>query len=158
MKKINEMIQMDRHEENVANAVTSDDEDPLEEDEAKLRSIHFLKQEKGTDSGDEEGKVNVSRYDEMGSFLTRSERSMNLPDTPPSEEELATRKVHIREEAVNVYDVDPMSEEEAQAYYMTDADFRRVDVDVELTQMRYEKAKKVRVDGRQGNEYSYLLT
>lgn len=135
---------MEHHEDNVANgAVSSDDEDPLEEEEAKLRSIHFLKR---GDSDVQDGeKIDVSsrRYDEMGSFLSRSERSITLPDEPPTPEELAERRVQIKEEVDDVHNVDPMSPEEAENYYMTEADFRRVDIEVELTQMRYEKAKKV---------------
>lgn len=147
------MIQMDRREDNLANAVSSDDEDPLEEEDERIRSIHFLKRGESSasnakgDGGGGEGdeKVNVTRYDEMGSFLSRSQRSLDMPDPLPSEEELAERRVKIKEqvEADSVHDVDPMSPEEAEAYYMTDADFRRVDVDVELTTIRYEKAQKV---------------
>lgn len=142
------MIAMERNEENLANAASSDDEDPLDEGEDKLRSIHFLKQ-KESDGEDGEGKkVDVKRYDEMGSFLSRSERTLSLPDLPPSEEELAARRVRVKEDADEVHDdAEPMSVEEKRAYYMTDADFRRVDIDVELTTMRWEKAKKVRVCG-----------
>lgn len=139
------MIAMERNEDNLANVVSSDDEDPLDEGEDKLRSIHFLKQK---DSGGEDGegkKVDVERYDEMSSFLSRSERTLSFPDLPPTEEELAARRVRVKEDVDEVHDVEPMSTEEARAYYMTDEDFRRVDIDVELTTMRWEKAKKVRV-------------
>lgn len=148
------MIAMERNEDNLANnnaAVSSDDEDdPLDEGEARLRSIKFLKQNKGSSADDDDDDDNnngeekhVKRYDEMSSFLSRSERTLSLPDMPPSEEELAQRRVKIVEQAKEVHNVEPMSAEEARAYYMNDEDFRRVDIDVELTTMRWEKAQKV---------------
>ena len=137
------MIQMEKHEDNLGNAVSSDDEDPLEEHEAKLRSIQFLKQRESSAEDGEGQKADVKRYDEMGSFLSRSQRSIELPDKPPSAEEMANRRVQIKEDAEKVHAVEPMSMEEARAYYMGEEDFRRVDIDVELTTMRWEKAQKV---------------
>ena len=70
------MIQMEKHEDNLGNAVSSDDEDPLEEHEAKLRSIQFLKQRESSAEDGEGQKADVKRYDEMGSsFLVRNEVS-----------------------------------------------------------------------------------
>ena len=142
------MIAMERNEDNLANhAVSSDDDDQIDEGEARLRSIKFLKQNKESSADDDDntggGEKHVKRYDEMSSFLTRSERTLSLPDLPPTEEELAHRRVKIKEEAEKVHNVEPMSAEEARAYYMNDEDFRRVDIDVELTTMRWEKAQKV---------------
>jgi len=133
-----------------------DDDDALEEGEAKLRSIHFLHQKKesslgGDNDGDgdvdndgERTDVSSRRYDEMASFLTRSQRSIEMPDPKPTEEELEQRRVQVQEEPREVHESEPMSAEEVKAYYMGDEDFRRVDVDVELTTMRWEKAQKVR--------------
>ena len=134
--------------------VSSDDEDEFEEGEAKLRSIHFLHQKKesslgGDDDNDDKVTVSSQRYDEMGSFLSRSQRSLDMPDPAPSAEELAARKVVVQEEPHAVHDVEPMSQEEAKAYYMGEEDFRRVDIDVELTTMRWEKAQKVSFDAAQ---------
>lgn len=139
--------------------VSSDDDDEGDDDgDAKLRSIHFLHSKRessgggGEDEGDgpEGGGVDAAsmRYDEMASFLTRSQRSLDMPDPEPTEEELADRRVQVKDEPEAVYEEpEPLSESESKAYYMGEEDFRRVDVDVELTTMRWEKAQKVSEKG-----------
>jgi hypothetical protein len=138
------MQTMKRTEDNLANAVVSsdDDEDDMGEDEMKLRSIKNLRR---GDSEDEGATASLRRYDEYGSFLTRSTRSEEFPDIPPTPEEWAARKVRIDEDLGSVHEESKeLSKDEADAYFMTDEDFRRVDVDMELTQLRYEQAQKVR--------------
>lgn len=123
---LGQMIAMERNEENLANAPSDDEEDPLDEGEAKLRSIHFLRQKESSAEDEEGQKVDVKRYDEMTSFLSRSERTITLPDLPPTEEELANRRVRVMEDADEVHDVERMSSEELKLYFMTDEDFRRI--------------------------------
>jgi hypothetical protein len=138
---------------------TDDEDDEIDEADAKLRSIHFLKRNEEFSNHEDyteddnvgpSTEIKPNRYDEMGSFLSRSQRSLEMPDTPPTAEELATRKVTVKEEATAIHNVDPMSIAESKAYYMGEEDFRRVDIDVELTTMRYEKAIKVSLGSRRG--------
>mmetsp|Transcript_13552 Transcript_13552/g.25865 ORF Transcript_13552/g.25865 Transcript_13552/m.25865 type:complete len:385 (+) Transcript_13552:328-1482(+) len=141
-----------KDDQHIVSSDDDEDDDALEEGEAKLRSIHFLHQKKesslGQDDDDNDGaeeRIDVSsqRYDEMASFLTRSQRSLEMPDPQPSQEELEQRRVHVQEEPLAIHEEkEPLSAEEVKAYYMGEEDFRRVDVDVELTTMRWEKAQK----------------
>jgi hypothetical protein len=134
------MQTMKRTEENLA-VVSSDDEDEMGEDEMKLRSIKNLR---CGDSGDPVEAGSLRRYDEYSSFLTRSTRSEEFPDIPPTKEELEERKVRIDDDPHSVHEESKeLTVDEADAYFMTDEDFRRVDVDMELTQLRYEQSQKV---------------
>ena len=141
------MISMEPHEDNRL-AWSSDDDDDVAD--AKLRSIHFLKRNEEFSNHDDDGENNKApvqphRYDEMGSFLTRSQRSVSHPDMPPTPEEAAQRKVQIKDSVVDeIHQMEPLTADETAAYFMGEEDFRRIDISVELTTMRWEKAVKVR--------------
>ena len=153
------MISMEPHEDNRL-AWSSDDDDDVAD--AKLRSIHFLKRNEEFSNHDDDGENNKApvqphRYDEMGSFLTRSQRSVSHPDMPPTPEEAAQRKVQIKDGVVDeIHQMEPLTADETAAYFMGEEDFRRIDINVELTTMRWEKAVKVRRG--EINKSSWVLT
>eukprot|EP00527_Entomoneis_sp_CCMP2396_P007063 CAMPEP_0198140436 /NCGR_PEP_ID=MMETSP1443-20131203/3584_1 /TAXON_ID=186043 /ORGANISM="Entomoneis sp., Strain CCMP2396" /LENGTH=335 /DNA_ID=CAMNT_0043802843 /DNA_START=361 /DNA_END=1368 /DNA_ORIENTATION=+ len=125
-----------KDEENIINGGGDDDSSDDDDPDAKLKSIHNLKN--GSDR-----RESLDRYNEMASYTNRSERSHVVPDVTPSKEELEKRKVRIDEEVTIVQNTaEEFTQSEKESYYMQEADFRRCDVDVELTTFRWEKARK----------------
>lgn len=124
-------LQQEDHNRKIENA----EEDSGSEEDDRVEALANIHNYRGTNSSS-----SFRRYDEMGSFLTRSERSIQHPDEIPSKDEEAKRKVHFRDGSslFKVHFLDRVSETDARFYYMTDVDFTRVDRDIDVTTFRWE--------------------
>lgn len=116
-------------------------DDSSTDPDAALKSIKNMQRESASDLKGSVGSFD--RYDELDSYSKRSIRSHSQPDIAPTKAELAKRKVRIDEQVTIVQDnAEEITAVEKKNYYMQEEDFRRCDIDVELTTFRWEKAKK----------------
>lgn len=88
--------------------------------------------------------ASIRRNTSWTSFLTRSERAAEHPDTPPSPKELAHRKVQFTDEnEIRVMELDPpLTNSEKASTYMNGDDQDRMGMDVKMTLMRWDNHEK----------------
>ena len=109
----------------------SDEDDDFEDENANLKSIQRLKPLGGS---------GMRRNASMQSFLTRSQRLVELgADQPPSPEEAKARKVQFKEDPI-VHEIPSIAEDDAirDILFLTDCDFDRMDADMKLTHFRWQ--------------------
>lgn len=118
-------------------ASSSSDEE--EDDEFPLNHISRLK--KGTANPN-----SLRRYDEFASFLTRSERSRQAPDKPPSASEEAKRRVHFDLDLNQMHQVE--KHENPEHLFWQPDDFDAADDEVQMLHFRWENhvQGKIRLD------------
>ena len=93
----------------------------------------------------------IRRSNSWTSFLTRSERHREQAEEPPTQQEVAARKVRFRDdpelEEVRFLELDPpLTPAEKKSYHSSSDDNDRMEMEVQMTFMRWDNHKDGKIE------------